>query len=560
MPDLQRLRRCAFLQIALVLATTAALSSPAFAQTRADAAEQGLEKVSQKASEASPARLPTRFIPDSALSCAFLFPGPLLGAEELKLMPTEIVRAWGVENIGIDFADVDYVVAVAGAPSLQQVDFGFAVRLTKDFEVQQLNSSLFAGPAIEIDGYRALPLAHTPDLYLHQNGPRTAVVATRNYLMPMIAANEGQGPLPRLVADLPQLSPVMAAAVVEPVREQLNAMAVQVADQLPPPLAGATQIPKLLDAIVVAADVRPSGKLRVMLLGRNEDAAIELEKVVGEALQYAREAATAESLQRIDGSDPITEATRRYIQRLAGEIVAMLKPRRSGRRLTIEVDNQGLATTGIVVSLLLPTIQASREAALRRSSADNLKQILLALHNYHNAFEQLPQPASRNAEGQPLLSWRVAILPFVGEAQLYQEFHLNEPWNSEHNAALIPRMPAIFKHPGQTLPPGKTVYQAVVGEGLGFEPDGVTRFSDFTDGLSNTLALVEVDADHAVPWTQPADAVIDFDAPLAKMNKANPRGFNAAFMDGAVRLITHTIEPALFAAMLTRAGGERLHR
>lgn len=559
MPNLRLLRFAGILLAAVFVTTPQTQAQDSQAQQpqtqRPQAQDARPENAAAKPRGA--ARLPTRFIPDDSLSCAFLFPGPLLGAEELKLMPTEVVRAWGVENIGIDFADVHYVVAVAGVPGPQGVDFGFGVTLTKDFNIQQLNQNLFAGPATPIDGYQAIPLADSPDLYLHQIGPRSAVVATRNYLAPMITANEGQGALPKLVASLPQISPVMAAAVVEPVRGQLNQVADQIANQLPPPLVGATQIPELLDAIVVAAGISSSDKLRIMMLGRDDEATIELEKVVNDALQFARDMATAQSMQQVQGTGPVPEATRAYIQRLAQEIVTMLKPRRDGRRLMIEIENQGgLATTGVLVGLLLPAVQASRAAARRMNSSNNLKQIMLAFHNYHDTYQGFPDPAIRDDEGKPLLSWRVAILPFIEQAELYEEFHLDEPWDSEHNAKLIPRMPAIFKHPGEATPPGETIYQAIVGENLALKPEGKTSLREITDGTSNTIAVVEVDAAHAVPWTKPTDIEIDLENPLAAMGKALPQGFNAAFMDGSVRFIANQIDQTLFAAMLTRAGGE----
>ena len=95
---------------------------------------------------------------------------------------------------------------------------------------------------------------------------------------------------------------------------------------------------------------------------------------------------------------------------------------------------------------------------------NNLKQIALALLNYEAAHKTLPAQAKYDADGKPLLSWRVGILPYIEEQQLYQQFHLDEPWDSPNNIKLLDQMPAVFKHPKMNKP-GTTVYQGVVGKG-----------------------------------------------------------------------------------------------
>lgn len=154
----------------------------------------------------------------------------------------------------------------------------------------------------------------------------------------------------------------------------------------------------------------------------------------------------------------------------------------------------------IGAALLIPAVSKVREAAARTQSANNMKQLGLAIHAYHDANRKLP---AANNNG---LSWRVAILPYVEQAHLYQQFNQNEPWDSPANRPLLERMPKVFENPQRPAPPGHTFYQAVVGPRAFFS--GPNRgFRDITDGLSNTLMLVE-GAD-AVPWTKPADVVYD---------------------------------------------------
>ena len=217
------------------------------------------------------------------------------------------------------------------------------------------------------------------------------------------------------------------------------------------------------------------------------------------------------------------------------------------------------ATSGVLVALLLPAVQAAREAARRPQCTNNLKQFGLAMHNYHSATNALPKPAITDKDGKPLLSWRVAILPYIEQAELYNKFKLDEPWDSPHNKALINEMPSTYLCPSwRVTGPGMTTYQAFVGPGALFEEGKATGFQDVTDGLSNTLMVVE--AKDAVIWTKPDDLKFD---PLAApslygASSNHPGGFNALFGDGSVRFIKVSINPEVMKALITRNGGEAL--
>jgi hypothetical protein len=215
-----------------------------------------------------------------------------------------------------------------------------------------------------------------------------------------------------------------------------------------------------------------------------------------------------------------------------------------------------LGSTLVMVALLLPAVQAAREAARRAQCVNNLKQIALAMHNYHDAEGRFPAAALTGDSGQPLLSWRVALLPYLGEQGLYAQFHLDEPWDSPHNRAVASRMPTVFACPSE--PPGgggTTTYQVVVGPATMFtgSPEGV-RISDITDGTSNTIMVVE--SATPVPWTAPQDLSAASPTPLAGCGSKHPQGFNTALADGSVRFIKTSISPATFHNLLTRAGGE----
>jgi prepilin-type processing-associated H-X9-DG protein len=189
------------------------------------------------------------------------------------------------------------------------------------------------------------------------------------------------------------------------------------------------------------------------------------------------------------------------------------------------------------------------------------------MHNFHSANGKFPADV-RGKDGKPLLSWRVQILPFLEQQALFQEFHLDEPWDSPHNKDLIEKMPMVFAVPGAQAEPGSTFYRGFLGKGTIFDPTvpkGVA-IQNITDGTSNTIAMVE--AREAVPWTKPeSDIPAGNDARTATkpeelkalfeaLGGHFPNGFNAAFCDGSVRFIKESINPIVLRALITRNGGE----
>lgn len=233
---------------------------------------------------------------------------------------------------------------------------------------------------------------------------------------------------------------------------------------------------------------------------------------------------------------------------------------------TLPGANMG-ASAPVMVALLLPAVQSAREAARRTQSMNNLKQIALAMHNFHDVHRAFPAAYNADQAGKPLLSWRVHILPYLDQNALYEQFHLDEPWNSPHNRALIAKMPMVYRSPNSTADPGKTVYLGNAGKsGIFIAPEkkgdpqqsaasGVS-FGKITDGTSNTIMAVEADDLAAVIWTKPDDWEWDDKNPLAGLGGMRPNGFLVAMCDGSVRFVSRMVDRTMLKALFTKSGGE----
>ena len=186
---------------------------------------------------------------------------------------------------------------------------------------------------------------------------------------------------------------------------------------------------------------------------------------------------------------------------------------------------------------------------------NNVRQIALAFHNYHDSYRRLPR-ANGNGEGNKTgLSWRVHLLPFFDEAPLYQEFHLEEPWDSEHNKPLIAKMPKLFRSPG-VKEPGKTTFHVFTGKGTLFEGDRGKTFVQITDGMSNTLLAFSAAPETATEWTKPGGLEFDPKTCRELLGKTEAPGFYAVMADGAPRPIPRDISAENLALWIQIADGQ----
>ncbi len=237
---------------------------------------------------------------------------------------------------------------------------------------------------------------------------------------------------------------------------------------------------------------------------------------------------------------------------------AALKPGITGRQLTLEIAAPDLRA----LTVLADTFEEHSGGLERSPAGRNLRDILIALHSYHDATGRLPAHALYSKDGKPLLSWRVALLPYLeGGGKLYEEFKLDEPWDSPHNRKLIPRMPKVYRSPRiRDRRPGLTTYLAPVNKDFVFTggKEGLRLPRDIPDGTSLTAVVVDAGDEAGVIWTKPDDLVVSKKDPWKGLLGHYPGFVLVGMADGRVRRIARTVRGETLWALFTRAGGEVL--
>ena len=210
-----------------------------------------------------------------------------------------------------------------------------------------------------------------------------------------------------------------------------------------------------------------------------------------------------------------------------------------------------------------PVFSASNPlaAAMREASMMNAKQIGMGLHAFHDTNQALPAGYATK-DGKPGLSWRVALLPYIEEENLFRQFKLDEPWDSPHNKSLVTKMPKLYAPPRQDTF-GYTFYRGFTGPGTALQPRQATAkagellkgvsLTQITDGTSNTILVAE--AYDPVIWTKP-DELEFTPGSVPKLGGVFQSGAVVLFADGSVRFARPSLpQKTLASAIQVNDGG-----
>lgn len=239
---------------------------------------------------------------------------------------------------------------------------------------------------------------------------------------------------------------------------------------------------------------------------------------------------------------------------------------------------QSAVVLPVMVALLLPAVQQARQAARRTASSNNLKQIGLALHNFHEVYAHFPSATEAGTDLKPTqrLSFYFALLPFIEQSALYEaiEDQRKQAWDSQQNQPFTSMTIPTLQNPGSPgIAPATTHYLGIAGVGEDaadlpirheragiFGHDRKTRIQDIADGIANTAMVTETWKDE-VPWAAGGQTLISLtQEPYINgpdgMGGPYPGGCNVLMADGSVRFISELTDAAVLRAIATMAGGE----
>ncbi|MEX2170959.1 MAG: DUF1559 domain-containing protein [Pirellulales bacterium] len=516
----------------------------------------------------------TTWLTPQSVAVAYLRPRQILTAENSEMLPVEVFAAAGIKFMGVDPIDIETVTAIAEPMLGVQPFYALVFEFNQPFTLEGLSPEfiIHAEPA-QLDGmpYLKSREAAAPSLYMKDD--KTLIVATEPMLRKLL--KQGDKPKTSLllseIKDRPAIDDFYLAVDTKSLRPLITMGLGAASNEMPPQFQKYLKAPQHIRAVEFAVSFSAPLPPLVNIHADDEAAGEKLEELIEEGITDARTQLAAE-MARQQSDDPVEQAAMAYSQRMLDYWLDFVRPVREGDKLAffpIDPDKQGkngnelqmMAVVGILVALLLPAVQAAREAARRAQSSNNLKQLMLAMHNYHATQNEFPAHANYSDDDKPLLSWRVHILPYLEQQGqgLYEQFHLDEPWDSEHNKQLIAKMPQVYLCPSSHLnqADGKTTYVAPVGDELIFDgtKDGA-RLQRITDGTSKTIMLVDASDDAAVVWTKPDDLEYDAENPLKGLTGHHPGIFNAGYADGSVRAISLDIDLDMLRALFTKDGGE----
>ncbi len=495
-----------------------------------------------------------KLIPSSAIAAVFIHPKAILEDPSMDLMPRELLSAIGKRELGVDPCQIDSAMLLLDNIINDREPPGFAVTI-RFLSEQKLDDKVLANA--ERSDLRGQPMysfrgSNEPVVYLLDD--KTIVFGMETFIKKMLSAKGATSGLINLVNQSgDEKDHVNAFLNVEPIRGFLDTNLPPKA-QIPFPFQSFRSLPDEIESASVRMSFTGDQNNHLKINAVDDQSAGKVLKTIEQALGMGRGMLMSTVANELADQPGMMNALEAYDDRVGDKIEELLKPKLEGRTLTFQADANNaqlsnVAVIGTLVGMLLPAVQQVREAARRTQSMNNLRQVCLASLNYESAYMRFPSNIV-DPDGKPLLSWRVAILPFIEENELYKEFHLDESWDSPHNIKLLDRMPPTFRSPNVNAET-KTVYLGFQGKGTMFDPENrKVGFGQIADGSSNTILCVESNEEVAIEWSKPQDLPFNKELPGSGVGGLRPGGFIVVLADGSTHFISRTIDPETLANLI----------
>jgi hypothetical protein len=396
--------------------------------------------------------------------------------------------------------------------------------IAKAFDVQ-INDTPQATNRIEVRTQSRRWMATEADF----SGKRFTLIGPQRIVS--TASQEWKNPRPEVVAALHGDAPLQIALVPPPIFGRAFS------EIIGPALGGQTDATKAMSAFQSASlgiDPKPDGQWRFTI--------------------QARDPASATSLQSLLQALPMTvpQLTTQPPLIALATLFGSLELKTDGAQA---IAQGRLNERGSAEQALRTVLSQGLLAVARQQTARKMRQIVIGINNHIDSYKTLPMSAGFSTkDGKPLLSWRVKLLLYVEEGNLYREFRKDEPWDSEHNKKLIDRMPEIYRRAYGDPKSTKTPFVLPVGKHTAYPGGRELTISEIHDGVSKTVALLSVAPEHEVVWTKPDDWEVDWDDPSKGLDYLGDSTI-AAFLDAHTKALPKTASQELWRRILGAADG-----
>jgi hypothetical protein len=491
----------------------------------------------------TPQPLDLSFIPAQAVFALSLNPQQVLHAPNFNYLGASALPGLIGRDTGFESRQIERVTFIGG-PGKQLTDFflGTIVRFKEPVDREEFIYKLSPKWDAVDDGDAHYQRAAEDGRCVFFKDSRTLVLAAEETMKKMLSVKaDAESPLLTTLKKYDDAAAALGVLEVKAIRGQIMAFLLFSKPPAPldkPPFNALVELPKNIDEVVLKFDVDPDPSLVATLRAKDEEAAKIsndiIAKVVDKFVEQIEEGIP-------DDPDPNAGMAANFVGTAMQELATTFKVRMQRKQHGDQIE-LSLAKKGIIVpaTLLAPSLvkslATSWSAADDARSRDNLAKIGAALDQAVAASGSYPPQAIAGPDGKPFLSWRVQLLPLLGEQSLYDEFHLDEPWDSAHNKRLIRRMPTVYRVPDHAFD-GKTHYVLATGTGTLYAGAGAPKPDAITDDKADTIVVVTVHEGKGIEWTRPEDYKLDRADPTVGLTFIGKEDFLALFADGIVRSV-----------------------
>jgi hypothetical protein len=448
-----------------------------------------------------------------------------------------------MRQLGIRPADIEQLIALMPAETSKPSGTSrfpvFIIRFAHAVNVKVLmakfQEAVLHGPRAEpleasIAAKTCYRFSAAPWCVVHAPTPTTVILCADHYMEKVLATRDPSGPLVERLKKANVDNDVIVAVALDEI-SRIDELFADAKVNEHPVAQAHLDAAKLLQGGCATLNFTGGSVLHAVFDVKNVAAADTIEKLITDDLK------TAASIPRTMAAllSPQQQALAAPVLEMENEVLNGATVKNIGTQVTVEIKRSAKIDEAAkkVVAMVKDYDSAARRATHRTQTVINLQQISLAIFGYETANGTFP-PAVIEKDGKPLLSWRVAILPFLGEDQLYKQFRLDEAWDSPHNLEAAKAIPSVYEK-SSGIADGKTMILAVTGKDQAFDGGKGIDMADRGRSAAGAIMLVETGPDKAAFWSKPEDLSFQAGTPLAALLGHLPDdGFYAVYGNGSL--------------------------